>query len=451
MQDLKEALAEVIPAMPQSFENKISNTLLRLPAKPRKKNRIARAAMIACAVLLFAACGVFAAKPALAADIPLVNEVVYALSPGVAVDDTAKARIRQSVFDALNLIFDGSLDGIGQRFKAGKNWVLNSDTLLAVYYLQYMGAAAAVGNDGQTPAAADISIDSIQAEARAFRYHAQIRFSIVQNGKKTGEETLAAVLEDTAKGMMITDMKFESASFAAYKDKISAYQHANPQTPLQETIGHYNAFLIGQAIAEQGKQKAGISATPRTKEEKMADTAVQLMYRYWLARKTGQTPDFIGLMERNQNTEAFFLAADINARLTAYRIISKAVTVEKGYGEIIKTTNSKSLYDTHLWVKTIIEGGIGEELLLKFRPEGEGFIIIAFDEIGDGVYRTINYKAKKYRKSGSDAMEALKMAHDEWAKEIEQKAAMIADYMRQGMAEEEARQKAAIDWADTHK
>lgn len=86
--EIKKAVDAFVPPMTESYTKMISDTVLELKARntscSRQKRRLWKpvsAAAAVIAVLLIAASVVFAARPALAAEVPGIGSIVYAVSP----------------------------------------------------------------------------------------------------------------------------------------------------------------------------------------------------------------------------------------------------------------------------------------------------------------------------------------------------------------------------------
>lgn len=96
--------------------------------------------------------------------------------------------------------------------------------------------------------------------------------------------------------------------------------------------------------------------------------------------------------------------------------LAPLVGVEKGYGEILEIIIEKQdMILASMYVKTIIDGGVGEEMILAFRKTDTGYIITGYDRtVGDGFYiNQLKPLAERYVKEGYSRADANKKAYEE--------------------------------------
>lgn len=453
---LKKKLPNAFPETPEGFTDKIDEALSGLgfaceAPKMKPRWRPAGIAALAASVLIILSVCLLMVRPVLAANIPAVSDIVCALSPV----KTPEAEMQQSIADTaqrvLSLFFSGSMENIGQRFKSGEEWALNDDTLLAAYYLQFEGATLALLSDGKTPDVCDIRVTDIQAAQKAFRYTADARYELTLGGKAVKTETVRLELEETSDGLRIVAMSMDGADFEDYRQSVMQYQSVNQGAVLSEEIVHYNAWLIAQAVAEHDAKEAALQrGDVLSEEEQIEEIAAELRYQYYLTQKTCEMPDLSALIERNEDTEQFFLALDLQIRMAEGRMISKPPAVEKGYAEILALEKDSNTIKATVYVKTIINGSVGETIGLSIRPIDNGYIVIGYENCdNDGIDASLVSMAAQYMSDGCTRTEAYSKAYQKALERIEWISAAIRGYMEQGFPQDDASSKALMDWFNT--
>lgn len=467
----------LFPPMSDSFARTIDDTLRRLKnlPLPAKKTRgslpAARIATAATALLIAIFGCTFALRPALAANIPLINGIVYVLAPKTQADQDTCQAITEVISAALNRFASGSTADIGEQLRSGDDWVLNEDTLMAAYYLQYLAVREQLLFDSSVQFDY-VTVRSLTAEAKAFCYTADVAFDLVMKDDVRTSETARVCLEETTDGFSIVSIEMRSPGFTAYEELIGAYAAEYGGGNLDEHIATYNAYLLfnerQHMEAEQHRQSIesdGLTATDREKIKEleqliedvraadmpeadkqrriadleaqiqetikrttpenrtMEDLAAELMYRYYTVRQTGIVPELGGLVERNEDTDLLFYDLQLTADKAALGYFIPLVTVEKGYGEILEVLEEDAdRVKLSMYVKTVIDGGVGEEMILTYRKDADGYIITGYDRItGDGTYRIgLKPLAKRYMDEGYPSAEANRLAYEDLLNEAEQ-------------------------------
>lgn len=453
-QDIKMELLSTIPSAPKSFTVKIDQTLNMLKEDhsnrgDNKKNngyRIVRVVAVACALLLLCSIFTFTLKPALAADLPVINEIVYNLAPVVSPDIELEEKIKIIIDTTLNDFFNNSTENIGQLFSFGNDWVLDDNTLLAAYYLSYLGATSELLNNGEKPSVANINIISIEASLKAYRLSADINFDLMLDGQKVKTDSVHFEIEEKISGLVITGMSMKSADFQSYKSLIMDYKNANNDRPLNKEIASYNAFLIGHALVDNKKNNGEELNKPLTQNEEIESIAAELMYQFWLPRKTGVLSDITTLMERNGDTELFYLALDLQARMADTGYLPKYVVVEKGQGKVLDISKDGEFILAKAHVNTKIDGGIGETIELMLKPSNGSYIIVGFNTNDAGLYRRLKVYANDLIAQGISREEAFKSAYLDRLNEIEGVSKIFNENLEKGLSEDEARQNAFNEW-----
>ena len=472
--------SNLFPEMPDSFNKKVNDTLVRIGAhgtrhSTRRKTRFLpmRIAAAVIALMIFASGCTFAIRPALAANIPVVNEIVYTLSPETQASEQVCAKIANTVSAVLNSFASGRTADIEDLLKSGDDWVLNNDTFMAAYYLQYLAIREEVQTDGITAMFENVAITNVSAEGKAFRYTADISFDMVLKGDVRKSETARVALEEDVGGFRIVSIEMRSDGFASYMELIQRYSAPEySDGSLDDNIATYNAYIMcnerQRVEAQQHNQHSGDGGLPVGEAEKIGrleqlirevlaadmpdadkqervrqleaeiqaireqatpesvsieNLAAELMYRYYRAQQTGSVPDLSDIMERNEDTDLFFYDVQLAAEKVRLGYLAPLVTVEKGYGEIVEIIHEDDETVTlSMYVKTVIDGGVGEEMILTFRKSENGYIIIGYDRsVGDGVYRNrLKPLAEQYRDNGFSQNEANKRAYEDLLAEAAQ-------------------------------
>ncbi len=209
------------------------------------------------------------------------------------------------------------------------------------------------------------------------------------------------------------------------KNMLSELEKA-PASPAEKAV---RAQLIRAEL-----EKAEADITPEAVS--VEDAAGELMYRYWLGRKTGETGDFSDIVERNESTDLFLWDARLAAERTALGVLKPLETVERGEARILEMTEADGLIAAKLYVHTEISDGIsrgvGEEIVLTLRRSGGRLVIVGFDrEVGDGLYvNSLKPLANRYRTQGLSWREAGEKAYEALHAQLENEAEWAANYRK---------------------
>lgn len=392
--DFKDAF----PATPDRFNERLSKTLSVLVGESEKRqkpiyvNRVSKPKrvgtkpwVVAASVVLLMGItlGVFMTRPALAAEIPIINDLIYYLSatiePGAAVQEQAK----EAVINTITEFYESGLEKGGATYESGDQWRLNDDTLLMAYYLQYDAIVVGISQNGSILAPFNFDIKDIKMEQKGYKIVANLSYDLSVNDVYKDTKDIEVLLEDTMSGMVITAFRDHSQTFEEYaKGAVLYAQERN--LPLKSVMADYNSLLIGKIKTEAYVEERNEVNTNQEKD--VGDIAVELRYQFYLAQNTMIMPDLSAIIERNENTELFFntLEAYIKLRSGTNTPIGEVAPGSFSIKEDEITPDG--LRQVHLFVKTSIEGGVNDELILTFRKIDDRYIIIAYDEIGDGFY-----------------------------------------------------------------
>lgn len=471
----REAVEAFVPDMPESYTKMVADTVSALKAgsahhSDRKaktwKAFAAAAAVIAAAILSSAV--VFGARPALAAQIPFVNGIVYSASPRRSTNEDERKQIGALLDDAFNSFAACQYHAASRCFKEG---CLNSrENYLAAAYLNYMLSFGDVLPSGAS--AGELEISDLQAESRAFRSTAGVTLDLVsRDGAKTSKEECTVRIWENTKGLYIESIEFGSAGYGAFVQTYEAAFGAVPAEGMSfDVIPIDTAYLIitDPIIFREGaRQRAGrlnhllseldlVSASSGEKSVRtdliraeldkaeaeitpdvvsVEQTASTLMYLYWLGAKTGEAADFSGIIELNEATDLFCWDALLKAEQVKLGVLQPLVKVEERSAEILEILeNTDGIIKARVYVHTEISDGIsqgvGEEIVLTLRKDAGGLTVIGFDrEVGDGLY-TYSLKpiAMKYRAAGYSWQDADRMAYEELHEQIERDAEWLAGH-----------------------
>ena len=471
--DIMECVEAFVPPASEDYKRMIADTVSELGEKAARGSRPARrlwkpiaAAAAALAVLFAASAAVLgAARPALAAEIPGVNGIVYAASRERAADEADLESIEDLISRAVNAL---ALCDYNSASSCFRNGFMNEDgNYLAAAYLNYLltfGEARVGGTR-----AAEIVVEDLQAEQKAFRYTARAALELVsKDGTSQGSEECEVSIWENKDGMYIEKIAFGSEGYRSYEAMYAAKMGAAPSRltdyvliPIDNGILGYSRILTAdeEAVARVeawNRLLLNLDLTPASTPEKTArarlihgeivsaegqitpetvtceELAAELMYRYWLGAKTGEVSDFSDILEHNEQTDLFLWDALLNAEKVQMGISKPLVTVEADDAPIVnKMEETDKFVRAWVYVYTDISDGVsqgvGEEIVLTLGKTEGGYTIIGFDrEVGDGLYTgSLKPLAKRFKAEGHAWQEAGQMAYDEIHARLESDAGII--------------------------
>lgn len=455
---VKEGAKAFVPPVSDEYERMVADTVSKLKAEGRerapKRNaalRALRAAAAVLAALVMIPAVVFAARPALAAEVPVAEGIVYALSPAKAAGEAECGRIEALVTEVFRAFAARDYALAESLFKDGA--MHTRESYLAAAYtdctLQWYDSLP----DGVE--AGELEVAELSAERKAFRYTCRVALNVLsRDGSRESREDCDVRIWENAEGMHIESLEMLSESFGEFERKyvetlgeipsegycfdlipltypcmyFGAYDQSSPRLR-EDRCSHLLDTLDGISAPDEDKEplyrvlraelelaQAEITPAMVTAE----DAAVELMYRYWLARKTGEPDDFSDIMEHNEQTDLFFKDARLQADAVTLGGLAPLDTVERGRAQIMQTAeNADGTFTAELTVWTYITAGeargTSDEITLTLRRDGEKLTIVGFDrEYGDGLYiYTLKPLAKKYKAAGYSWQEADEMAYEE--------------------------------------
>ena len=175
-----QALRAGFPAPPQSYYQRIDDTIALLQNRDEAQARIkakagmpflkaARIAAAACAAAVLLSSCTFAVKPALAAELPLIGDAVYALSPTVSVNEEKLNKAAEMVKSAAAAFATGDYSAAASLFYQGDSWTEDEDTYLTAKYLRYiLRSAEAFAGDGAATEAVSFTVMGANANQKHF-------------------------------------------------------------------------------------------------------------------------------------------------------------------------------------------------------------------------------------------------------------------------------------------
>lgn len=430
--------------------------------------RIAAAAAAIAAAVLLGSAAVFGARPALAAEVPLVNRIVYAAAPERTASEADRQRIEALLSEAFRSLAFNDYDAASRCFRDGS--ISGRDNYLAAAYIDHL---LVFGDEfPQSAEAGELEISELRAEQKAYRFTASVKLRLIsRDGKRQDNENCTVRIWENAQGMLIESMEFGSEAYSAFVEEYEETFGAVPESGASlEMIPVDSAYLsyvrvtsanegarqredrlyrlIGELEAvpaapgakavryklyqkELGKVEIMLTPETITAEE----TAAELMYRYWLARKTGETGEFDDIMLRNEATDLFYWDALLNAEKVSHGVLYPLAIVEKGSAQILETleeTNDtlRARFYVHTDISDGVSRGVGEEVILTLKKIDGGFIVVGFDrEVGDGLYLlSLKPAAARFRAEGYSWQESGRMAYEEAHEQLERDAEWLAEH-----------------------
>lgn len=464
-----QALRAGFPAPPQSYYQRIDDTIALLQNRDEAQARIkakagmpflkaARIAAAACAAAVLLSACTFAVKPALAAELPLIGDAVYALSPTVSVNAEKLNKAAEMVKSAAAAFATGDYSTAAALFYQGDGWAEDKDTYLTAKYLHYiLCSAEAFAGDGAATEAVSFAVMGANAHQKAFCFETVITLELKGKDGFTRNERICAELIETVHGLYITSVRTESDSYAEYAAMRDSYgleslQYGNPAAGIAFETEYLSYMTIHKnaAIGTEEKSRllerlretfaaAGISGQARQTVIQALETesaaleeqqtpavmsaqelAAEVMYRYYLGRKLKEVQDFSDIIERNEATDLFFYDAQLAVDKVLAGSLTALDTVEKGTADILETMQSDEKGMTaRFYVNTEITSGpmrgVGEEIVLTLEKRGAYWIVMGYDRTtGDGVYANrLKPLSQHYRETGLSWQEADEKAYKE--------------------------------------
>lgn len=461
-----DALRAGFPAPAHGYYKRIDDTIALLQSRDealtcvKSKHtapfiKIVRIAAAACAAAVLLSACTFAVKPALAAELPLIGDAVYALSPMVSANEEKLNKVADMVKSAAANLAAGEYSAAESLFYQGDKWTEDSDTYLSAKYLHYvLHSAETFAGDGAAETVSFIVTDA-NAQRKAFRYEALIALELNGKGEVAQNELIRAELIETVHGLFITSLRAESDGYAEYAAMCNSYgldglQYENQVAGIAFETEYLSYMTVHKNAAIGTKEKAllldklrarlaeakpsgralqgimlSLDAESAALEEQRApaamsaeELAAEVMYRYYMGQKLKEVQDFSDIMERNEATDLFFYDARLAVDKILNGVLSALDTVEKGTADLLETIQSgdgrmTARFNVNTKITSGPMRGVGEEIILTLEKRGAGWIVTGYDRVnGDGVYvNSLKPLAEHYKETGLSWQNANEKAY----------------------------------------
>lgn len=466
--EYKRYIEAALPEIPASYTKMVSDTIAALRRKDQEteKNTLSRSntktfvkksllAAAACILVLFAVGCTLTIYPAAAAEVPILNSIVYELSPTKEAGTEEQRKISDRLSASVAAFVNGEFEKADSIFYS-KTWMENMDNLVAVSYLNYLGTSNEVLPDGTVVTADEVQIHDVQATCRAYLYTANVSFTLIEKGETRQSETAVVLLRENLSGIWIESIEMQSEGYRDYRQQYQDLLGDNGLVPSLDFIKTDNALLqykqfianatttleakeqylleleesIQSIESQEGKtlrleliatEKDALASSVTSEITTAEALAAELMYRYYAGRLSGQPSDFSDIMVRNEKTDLFFYDAALAADKVRLGLFEPLETVEKGYAQILETIGeSNEEIILRMYVKTEIDYGIGEEIILTLQKVTDGSRIIGYDRSsGDGVYISrLKPLSERYQNEGMNWEEANRQAYQDLYDEV---------------------------------
>lgn len=454
--DIREAVDAFIPPMSEEYNDMIEGAVSELKQRCTQRNKpvkrafkpLMSAAAILVALILSSAI-LFGAHPALAAEMPVVSDIVYAAAAQREANAADCERIEKLLNDAVYSLAVCDYDAASRCFR--ENSMNERENYLAAAYLNHLlTRREAVPDDAN---AGKLEISEIQAEQKAFRFTVHAKLSLTaKDGASADTEECTVRLWKNTDGIHIEGIEMQSEAYCEYVKAHEKTFGAVPESGASfDMLPIDNGCLSFSTLRGEGRndeylkqlllELESVSASDEEKAVRLnainillkeaeqeitpdilsaEETASELMYRYWLGKNTGEVCDFSDIMERNEETDLFFRDALLNVEDVELGISKPLVSVKKGTADILETFEDtgdiiRARFHVQTHITDGISRGVGEEIILTLRKDAAGFTVIGFDrDVGDGHYICdLKPAASRYKAAGYSWQEAGELSYEE--------------------------------------
>ncbi|MBR5949419.1 MAG: hypothetical protein IKZ82_12355 [Clostridia bacterium] len=483
---IKERADAFVPPMSEGYADMIGSTVSKLREKVAERETTVKSARsfvkpllaaAAAVVMLFAAAAaVFFARPALAAEIPGVNKLVYAAAPQKEASEADSERIEKLIEEAFHSLIFADYDSARRCFRDG--YMTQRENYLAALYLY-----AAFNDYGdfsedvrpEVGEAAQLELGELQAEQKAFSFTVRFTLNIMsvhaqwgggEEADMIGSPECVVSVWENKDGMFIERIEILAEDYQyliedgrrPLTDNIPSTEEGFALVPIDEAIFDYiwfysEYFGVNYRIDRLKRIIAELEASPAAPEDKSArlnilqtalekaeraivtdhlpyeEIAEELMYRFYLGGVSGEMSDFSDILEHNEATDLFLVEAYHNAELTALGLLTRydSVKVIVQLNEMLEETDefikAKFGYNYELPYRfefdenneeIIVESG-SWSTTLTIRKGESGLIIVAVEPTyaKDLYFTMIKPTAEKYKAQGYSWQEAGRMVAEE--------------------------------------
>lgn len=171
----------------------------------RKKDQIlpalcaSMAAAFVCVLCFFFAC------PAYAADIPVLNRIIYTISPTVTEGAAGEIQVAEKVSAVLKEFMESDVLLYTGQEQTGGDWQINVDTLHAAYYFKQRMRESGGGQNG--PRDITIELQTVTARRKGYEITAQVICRISGDGIESFSERIQAVLIEKPERLTVVGME----------------------------------------------------------------------------------------------------------------------------------------------------------------------------------------------------------------------------------------------------
>lgn len=324
-------LSSAFPTVPESFHNRINQTIILLKQKDTQKRKvhmgsrtvIGIAASFAAALILVGC--VFTIRPALAAEIPVVNTIVYTLAPTARPNDRQTNGISETVRRAVSSMILNDREALTSLLHDSKALTGSDDLFLALSYFHWLGRTEELTDQMRLRDTVLIETTDISGDRKAFRYTMNAEISIWNKDSEPIVEPISFTVTENAKGFYLDNFRLQSPRYTEF---VQMYAEARLLSDRSATAIEINTayfcYLLVHKAAETGSSAKmdylnGIIETVEgadlSSEDKAAaihildrektaveaavsetvcyeDLAAELMMRYHRGRVAGVVSDF---------------------------------------------------------------------------------------------------------------------------------------------------------------
>lgn len=158
------------------------------------------AAVFVCVFSFFYAC------PAYAAGIPVLNHIIYTISPTVKEDGAAEERAAEKLSAVLKEIMESDVLLYTGQEQTGGDWQINVDTLHAAYYFKNRIRESMDGRESENPEIT-IEIQTVEAERKGYEIRVQAVCHVYGEKMNSFTETIQAVLIEKPEQLIVVGMQ----------------------------------------------------------------------------------------------------------------------------------------------------------------------------------------------------------------------------------------------------
>ena len=235
--DIKKGIEAAMPQESEAYILMIENTILELK---RKDNAVSVCVQevkrygvrwyerlaVAMVVLVVILGGTFSVYPALAAEIPLISQCVYALSPTVEPKEAVVEKITEKVTEVLQAFLSEEQADIERLFN-GQNELWRETVYLPMAYLRYLCNQEELHWAGDVDVTVQVNPGEVATKKKAFVYDVNVTFELIAKDRTVqGREECAFRILENTKGYYVQEVELQSEDYRKYVDDYMALYDA---------------------------------------------------------------------------------------------------------------------------------------------------------------------------------------------------------------------------------